>query len=151
MRSAIAHMFRPTVRMGEVDAVLAATVVALLGFGVTMVFSASVIEATVSFHDPFYFLKKQAAYAVASLIVMFGVSRVDYARLRPLTYPILMAVTGLLILSVIGFGQSGGGAVRWIRLGPINIQPSETAKLALVLWLAYSLAKKKEKVRNFKV
>jgi cell division protein FtsW len=79
------------------------------------------------------------------------VSRIDYHRLKPFTYGILAVVTGLLVLSVIGFGHTGGGAARWLRLGPVHVQPSEAAKLALILWLGYSLAKKKEKVRSFSI
>jgi cell division protein FtsW len=82
---------------------------------------------------------------------MWLMSRFDYHRFRPLTYPILAVVTVMLTLSVIGFGHSGGGATRWLSLGPIHIQPSEAAKLGLVLWLAYSLAKKKERVKSFSV
>ncbi len=63
----------------------------------------------------------------------------------------LVAVTGLMLLSVVGFGHSGGGAARWLRLGPVNVQPSEMAKLALILWLAYSLEKKQEKVKSFSI
>ena len=65
--------------------------------------------------------------------------------------PLLAAVTFMMVLSVIGFGHSGGGAARWLALGPIHIQPSEAAKLALVLWLAYSLEKKREKVKSFSI
>lgn len=138
-------------RTGSVDIVLAAAVIGLIGFGVVMVFSASTIEATVTFRDPYYFLKKQGTYALLALAVMTVVSRVDYHRLRPLTYPVLGAVTGLLVLSVVGFGHTGGGAARWLRLGPINIQPSEAAKLALILWLGYSLDKKRDKVKSFSI
>src|SRR6185295_10188368 len=138
-------------RTGPVDIVLAAVVIGLIGFGVVMVFSASTIEATVTFRDPYYFLKKQGAYAILALAVMTIVSRIDYHRLRPFTYPLLGGVTALLALSVIGFGHTGGGAARWLRLGPINIQPSEAAKLALILWLGYSLAKKQDKVRSFSI
>lgn len=141
----------PTERMGPVDPVLAAIVVALIGFGVVMVYSASVIEATVVFRDAQYFLKRQAVYAGASLVVIWLLSRIDYHRLRPLTYPILGGVAALLVLSVIGFGHTGGGATRWLRLGPVHVQPSEAAKLALVLWLAYSLEKKREQVKTFSV
>jgi cell division protein FtsW len=56
-----------------------------------------------------------------------------------MTYPILAVITGLMVLSVVGFGHKGGGAARWLALGPIHIQPSEAAKLALILWLGYSL------------
>lgn len=131
--------------------VLAAVVIGLLGFGVTMVYSASAIEATTVFRDPQYFLKRQAIYAGLGLLILILMSRLDYHRLRPFTYPILGVVTALMVLSVIGFGHTGGGAARWLRLGPINVQPSEAAKLALVLWLAYSLEKKRERVRSFSI
>jgi len=147
--TSLRRLFAPTGRTGPVDVVLAAVVIALLGFGVVMVYSASVIEATLNFRDPQHYLKLQAVYAVTALVVMFVVSRLDYHQLRPLTYPILGTVVVLLLLSVLGFGHTGGGAVRWLRLGPVNIQPSEAAKLALILWLGYSLDKKQEKVRSF--
>jgi cell division protein FtsW len=143
--------FATRAKHGEVDPVLAAVVIGLVGFGIVMVYSASAIEATVVFRDPQYFLKRQAIYGVVGLGLMFAISRVDYHRLRPFTYPILGAVTLLMTLSVIGFGHTGGGAARWLKLGPINIQPSEAAKLALVLWLAYSLEKKKEHVKSFSI
>lgn len=140
-----------TTRRGSIDVVLAAIVIALLGFGVVMVYSASVIEATVVFRDPQHFLKRQVLYALGGLGVMLFVSRVDYHRLKRFTYPLLAAVTFMMVLSVIGFGHSGGGAARWLALGPIHIQPSEAAKLALVLWLAYSLEKKREQVKSFSI
>lgn len=136
---------------GPVDVVLAALAIALLGFGVVMVYSASVIEATVVFRDPQYFLKRQGVYAIGALLLIFGVSRLDYRKLRPFTYPILAVVTLMMILSVIGFGHSGGGAARWLSVGPVHIQPSETAKLGLILWLAYSLEKKRERVKSFSI
>ncbi|MEO7032369.1 MAG: putative lipid II flippase FtsW [Polyangiaceae bacterium] len=136
---------------GPVDLVLASLAIALLGFGVVMVYSSSVIEATVVFHDPQYFLKRQGLYAIGGLIIIFVVSRFDYRKLRRLTYPIMGMVTLMMILSVIGFGHSGGGAARWLSIGPVHIQPSETAKLGLVLWLAYSLEKKRERVKSFSI
>ncbi len=134
-----------------VDPMLAAVIIALIGFGVVMVYSASAVQATVQNHDPQYFLKKQAAYAVASLVALYVVSRVDYHRLYKLTYPVLIGVGLLLTMCVIGFGHSGGGATRWLSVGPVHIQPAEMAKLALVSWLAYSLAKKAERVKTFTV
>lgn len=136
---------------GPVDVVLAAVVVLLLGFGVVMVYSASVVEATVVFRNPQHFVTRQALYALGALMLIFVASRIDYHRLRPFTYPILGAVTLLMILSVIGFGHTGGGAARWLRFGPIHVQPSEAAKLALILWLAYSLDKKRERVKSFSI
>lgn len=151
MKQAVSNLFRPLSRMGPSDPVLAALIVALLGFGVVMVFSASTIEATVSFSDPYYYLRRQSVFATLGLVVMFIASRVDYRRLQPFTYPVLVVVTGLLVASVSGLGHSGGGAARWLRFGPVHVQPSELAKVALVLWLSYSLAKKQERVRSFSV
>jgi cell division protein FtsW len=136
---------------GAMDVTLAAVVIALLGFGVVMVYSASVIEATVVFRDPQYFLKRQAVYAAVSFALMIGLSHIDYHLFRRFTYPILGVVTLLMIMSVVGFGHSGGGAARWLAIGPIHIQPSECAKLALVLWLAYSLEKKRDNVKSFSI
>jgi cell division protein FtsW len=141
----------PARATGAVDPVLAAVVIALIGFGVVMVYSASAVQGTVRHHDPEFFLKRQAIYAAASLLVVFVASRFDYHRLYKLTYPVLVGVGLLLTLTIIGFGHAGGGAARWLSLGPIRIQPAEMAKLSLVIWLAYSLAKKKEHVRNFTV
>ena len=136
---------------GPMDPVLAAIVVALIGFGVVMVYSASAVQATVQHHDPQFYLKKQVAYAAASLLTLFVVSRIDYHRLYKLTYPMLFGVGLLLVACVVGFGHSGGGATRWLAIGPVHVQPAEMAKLALVTWLAYSLAKKAERVKTFTV
>lgn len=138
-------------KLGPLDSVLAAAGIALLGFGVVMVYTSSVVEATTTFRDPEYFLVRQAIYAVVGLFVMLVASRFDYHRIKPFTYPILGVVTVLMILSVTGFGHTGGGAARWLALGPIHIQPSEAAKLALICWLAYSLEKKREKMKSFSI
>ncbi len=151
MSEAKVTQVRPRVRLGDVDVVLAATVIALVGFGVVMVYSASVIEATVVYRDAQYFLKKQGVFALVALTVMFLGSRFDYQRLRKLTYPLLLVVATLMSMTALGLGHSGGGAARWLRVGPVNVQPSELAKLALVLWLAYSLDKKRELVKSFKI
>ena len=134
-----------------VDPVLAALLVALIGFGVVMVYSASAVVATTQNHDAQFYLKRQAAYAVVAVLLLFGLSRIDYHRLYKLTYPFLIGTAVLSILCVAGLGHSAGGATRWIAVGPIHIQPAELAKLAIVGWLAYSLAKKAEKVRTFTV
>jgi cell division protein FtsW len=136
---------------GPVDVVLAAVLVALVGFGVVMVYTASAVQATVQYHDPQFFLKRQTAYAISALLAAWVASRIDYHRLYKLTYPVLAGVGVLLLLCVIGFGHSGGGAARWLSVGPVHVQPAEMAKLSLVIWLAYSLAKKAERVKTFTV
>ncbi len=136
---------------GPVDSVLAAVVIALIGFGVVMVYSASAVEATTKFNDGQYYLKRQAVYAVLALVAMWLSSRLDYRRIKILTYPILFGVAGMLILTISGFGHRAGNADRWLTVGPVHIQPSELAKLAVVMWLAYSLSKKADQVKTFAV
>ena len=137
--------------LGPVDPVLGAIVTALIGFGIVMVYSASAVEATVQMHDPHYYLKRQAIFGVGALVTMWAVSAFDYHRLRKLTYWNLAFVVLTLVVCISGLGHSGGGARRWISLGPIHVQPAEMAKLALVMWLAYSLEKKAERVTTFLV
>lgn len=134
-----------------VDLVLAATVVALIGFGVVMVYSASTVQGTTQHHDAQFFLKRQGAFAIVALALFFLTSVIDYHRLYKLTYPVLGSVGVLLVMCVAGLGHSGGGATRWLSVGPVHIQPAELAKLALVSWLSYSLSKKAEKVKTFTV
>ncbi|EYF02387.1 putative lipid II flippase FtsW [Chondromyces apiculatus] len=136
---------------GPVDAVLAAMVIALVGFGVVMVYSASAIEATVRYKDAQFFLKRQAVYAVVAIAAMFVTSRLDYRRLKPFTYPILIGVVGMLLATVVGLGHRAGNAYRWLAIGPVHIQPAECAKLGIVIWLAYSLSKKQEQIKSFSV
>lgn len=136
---------------GPVDSLLAATVIALIGFGVVMVYSASAVEATTRYKDPEFFLKRQAIWGALALFGMWVASRIDYRRLKALTYPILLSVMGMLTLTVVGFGHRAGNADRWLNLGPIHIQPAELAKLAIVLWLAYSLSKKADQIKSFAV
>ncbi len=133
------------------DVLLAATLVLLIGFGLVMVYSAGAAEAATRYHDGTYFLRRQGVYALSAIALMFGVSMFDYHRIYKLTYPVLFCVAALLVVTLTGFGHSGGGAARWIAVGPVHIQPSELAKLSIVAWLAYSLSKKAEAVRDFSV
>ncbi|WP_437339464.1 putative lipid II flippase FtsW [Sorangium sp. So ce394] len=136
---------------GPVDALLAAVVTALIGFGVVMVYSASAVEATVRYKDAQFFLKRQAVYAVLAIATMWITSRIDYRRIKVLTYPVLIAVTAMLVACVAGLGHKAGNAYRWLALGPINVQPAEVAKLGIVVWLAYSLSKKADRIKSFSV
>src|SRR5579859_3375231 len=104
-------------QVGPVDPILAAIVVALVAFGVVMVYSASAIEGTIYHKDAQFFLKRQVAYAVVGLGLAWIVSRIDYHRFRKLTYPILFVVVGLMLACVLGFGHKGGGATRWLAFG----------------------------------
>jgi cell division protein FtsW len=140
----------PTLAAGAMDPVLLGLVVALIAFGVVMVFSASAVFASQTYHDGHRFLIRQAMFAVVSIGVMLLVSRIDYHRLRPLTYPAVIATVALFIATM-AVGRSAGGATRWIRIGPVDIQAAEVAKLAIILFLAYSLSKKAEQIKTFKI
>lgn len=135
---------------GGADAPLIAVTLLLTVFGVVMVYSASAVFAARVHHNAQFFLVRQGLYALFGAAAMAVVASLDHRRLRALSYPVLLA-TFALMAAVPFLGHRVNGAVRWIRLGPVNLQPSEIAKVALVAWLAHSLSKKQEKIRTFSV
>lgn len=137
--------------LGPADIWIAATLVALVAFGVVMVFSASAVFAETRYGNPLHFLVRQSIFGVVGVLVMFTIARIDYHRYRRLTYPILGLGVFLLLVVALGFGRAAGGAARWIAVGPVNIQPAEPVKVALILWLAYSLSKKRERMGTFAI
>lgn len=136
---------------GALDLGLAAVVLGLLGFGVVMVYSASAVWAGRTHQDPQYYLLRQSIYAAAGAVVLLGGGFVPYPWYRRLTYPILLSSTALLAFVAFGFGHRAGGAMRWISIGPVHVQPAEAVKLALILWLSYSLSKKRDAIRSFSI
>jgi cell division protein FtsW len=112
---------------------------ALVAFGLVMVYSASSARALLGSDDPAYYLKRQALYAVAGLVALVLLSRTDYRRLRHAAGPLLLA-SFVLLVAVLAVGTAVNGARRWIPLGTLTFQPSELAKLALALWIAGLLA-----------
>jgi cell division protein FtsW len=141
----------PPKATGDADPILFGIVFALIAFGVVMVFSASAVFASQRYGNGHFFLVRQGLFTAAALPLMLVASRIDYHRFRRLTYPILIVTTALLVYVALGFGHSAGGAARWIAVGPVHVQPAEMAKLAMILWLAYSLSKKQEAIRTFRV
>ncbi|MGF1465746.1 MAG: putative lipid II flippase FtsW [Sandaracinaceae bacterium] len=137
--------------VGPADALLYGAVIALIAFGVVMVYSASAVFASHTYGSGAYFLIRQGIFAVVALPLIVVVARVDYHHYRPWTYPILAGVVALMLFVALGFGHTAGGASRWITVGPIHVQPAEMAKVALIFWLAYSLSKKGLKVKTFTV
>lgn len=131
------------------DTTMLLLAVVLTCFGVVMVYSSSSIMAEKRYTDGFFFLKRQGVYAIAGFMVMAAAMHFDYQLLRKLAVPFLLFCIALLALVLIpGIGTHAGGASRWIRLGPVSVQPAEVAKLGLVVYMAHSLAKKKEKVKS---
>lgn len=124
--------------------------VTLLGFGIIMVFSASSVAATTEFGDSFHYLKKQAVATVIGLVGMWLFMHIDYHRLKkwaPVALVTAVALLGLVLVKNIGV--EGGGATRWLELGPFNLQPSEVAKVSIVLFLASILSGRQNKITDF--
>ena len=122
----------------------------LTAIGVLMVYSTSSVYSMENFGDPNYYLKRHGIYLALGLISMFALLSVDYRVFRKLVYPAYIIGIGLLI-AVLIIGKDVGGARRWIDLGVFSFQPSEIAKYILVLYLAHSLTKKRDKVDSFMV
>jgi cell division protein FtsW len=124
----------------------------LVGIGVVMVYSASSAVALKKYGSDYYFLKKQALFSLLGLLTLVTFRRVPYRLFRFLAYP-LLGGSILLLLGVWmpGFGVEAGGAQRWLRIGGITFQPSEVARFAMVLYLAYSLSKKQERLEAFSI
>lgn len=135
------------------DLMLLSVVLGLLAIGLAMVYSASGIKALDAQDDPRYFLVQQSAWVAIGLVAMFVVARIDYHRYRRLALPILgIAAVLLVIVLVPGIGTRVGGASRWLRVTSFaGLQPAELAKLALVLYLAFWLAAKRDRVGDWSV
>ncbi len=134
------------------DAALLFPALLLTGIGVVMVYSASSHIAAERFGDSAYFLKKQAAFALAGVFMMVFCRYLSYRLLRIMAYGILGAsflLLGMVLVSSLGY--EANGASRWLRLGGVSFQPSVFAKFALIVYLAYSLNKKKEDMDRFSV
>ena len=132
------------------DLVILLMAVALTCFGVVMVYSASSVMAAKKFNDGFFYLKRQGIYAILGFGVMWFAMRIDYQEWRKYAVPILLCCLLLLVMVFVpGIGGKAKGASRWIRLPGFNLQPSEMAKIALIIYMAYSLDKKQDKVRFF--
>ena len=124
----------------------------LVGIGIVMVYSASSAVALKEFGTDYLFLKKQALFALLGLIGLVICRHFAYRWYRPLAYPLLaVALIFLLAIQFTDFGFSAGGSARWLRLGQLSFQPSEFARFALIVFLAYSLEKKGELLKNFSI
>jgi cell division protein FtsW len=135
--------------LADYDVVLLLMVVALTSFGIVMVYSASSVMAAKNFHDGAYFLKRQGIFALIGFTAAICAMRIDYQLWRKMAVPLLFVSLILLIAVLIpGIGAKVKGASRWIRLPGFNLQPSEFTKIALILYLAYSIDKKQDRIRS---
>ena len=124
------------------SSLLVLTTLGLVAFGLVMVYSATSAPAALGGGDPVHYLKRQSAYAVLGLTLMVVVSRRSFRGLRSLS-AILVPAALVLLLVVLVVGDPVNGARRWIAFGPLVFQPSELAKLALCVWAAAYLARRR--------
>ncbi len=137
------HPVSTKLRHGNTHRLMAATTAAMIGMGLVMVLSASSVEAFKTYGSSFLFFRKQLVGAVVGLLALLGLSRFDYRRLRKVARPLFwLTLAGLVAALIPGIGVSGGGSSRWLAFGPVTVQPSELAKLSLILVSAHLLERK---------
>lgn len=129
-------------RRGQLESnLLVLVTLALVAFGIVMVYSATSAPATVGGGSPMGYLKRQVAFAVVGIAALICLSRFGYRALRPLA-PTLLVGSVVLLAAVLLLGERVNGARRWIGIGPLQFQPSELAKVALVVWVAAYLTRR---------
>lgn len=122
----------------QIDTTLLSVVGLLLIFGLVMISSAGVIYSQTRFGDEYFFFKRQLFYGVIpGLIALFVASKIDYHVWKKFAVPMFfLAIIFLILVFVPGIGSRVYGASRWLQLGPLSFQPSEMAKLSVILYLA---------------
>ena len=139
---------------GGHDAGFMFAIIGLMSIGVVMVYSSSVYMAATNpdILDGTFYLKRQTLnVALGLLALIFGMS-LNYRQMRKWVYPLLLlSIASLALLLIPGLGHTVGRSTRWFRLPFFSFQPSEVAKFAFIVWLAYSLEKKTLKIESFSV
>jgi cell division protein FtsW len=137
---------RRSFRAGHPVVLLTVTIGALVLLGLMMILSASSVASFANYGSSFLFFKKQAVWVAIGLLGFVFFSRLDYRLLRGFGYVLLVVVIGLLFAVLVpGVGVVVGGSSRWLSLGPLSFQPSELAKLALILFAADVFSRKHER------
>ena len=131
------------------DDTLLVTVLVLVIAGLVLLTSISAYNGNVKFHDSFYYLKKQGFATGLGLVGMAVVSRIDYHRWIPQAVPAYL-LSILLGVAVLLFGEEYNGSKRWLSLGPVSFQPSEFAKVAVIVFLSWLIEKNIKKMGKFK-
>jgi len=140
------------VRRSRVYAGLLAVIVTLNLLGLVMVLSASSVIALDTYGSSWYVVSRQAMWLLLGTIACGLVLRVDYQRWRRFSVPALAVSIGLLVLVLVpGLGTNVNGATRWLGYGPFSLQPSELAKLTLLLFVADLLARRAARVADLHV
>lgn len=127
------------------------TIIILALFGLMMIYSASSVWAEYKFNDSFYYFKRQLIFIVIGIFIMYVVSKIDYRIYYEKSNKILLICFILLILVLIpGIGSVRNGSRSWFGIGSLGIQPSEAAKLALIIFTSKYLSKNNKFVKSYK-
>ncbi|MCP4157399.1 MAG: putative lipid II flippase FtsW [bacterium] len=138
------------VKDSKIDKVLIVVTALLLLFGLIMIYSSTMILAKERFHDSFHFLKKQIIWLLAGLVIasIIATLKKPYYLDKRVVYTIVaLAVTGLVMVFFTG---KINNSYRWIKFAGFSVQPSEFAKIGIVLYLAYILGKKDTDINDIK-
>jgi cell division protein FtsW len=146
----MAKVLRILKKIKPSDFTVVILVVALVIFGVVMVFSASYYNSLNDTGSPYGYLKKQLFFAVTGFVIMYIMSIVDYHIFKKLAVPLVIISIILLLLLFTGLGLNVNGATRWIRLGPLSIMPGEIAKVAVIAYVAFYLSPDPKRVLSIK-
>ena len=140
---------RQGLQMAAYDLRLLFPVLFLVGIGIVMIYSSSSALALEKYKTDYYFLVKQGIFSAVGMVALVFCRHFPYRFYRSLVYPILV-LSWLLLLAVLvtGLGHSAGGALRWLRFGFFSFQPSEFARFALIIYLAYSMSKKGSRLKS---
>ena len=132
------------------DRLLIISTVVLVALGVVMVYSTSYVVAMKRFGSEYFFLKRHLIFAVVGIGVFIVSARIPYRVYKKLVYPIfILAILLLLLIFVPSLSHEAGGARRWVKILGFTFQPSEFAKFAVVVFLAYSLEAKQGVIKDF--
>ena len=129
----------------NIDFYMVFSTLALVGVGLLMIGSATHINSPSD--DRYWYVQRQGLFAVANIIIIVVMLKFDYRILGPLGHW-LYGINLLMLIAVMFVGQSALGAQRWIQIGPITIQPSEFAKLIMIISLAHLLDSREEKMKS---
>src|SRR5438045_4448141 len=131
------------------DRALLLAVATLAAFGLVMVFSASEVQGWLWFHNAAYYFEGQLVWLLLGVILLWAAAHVDYHRLRTLALPRGLLSVGLLVLVLLPhFGVEVNGARRWLRLGPLQMQPAELAKVAAIIFMALWLERHRDRLSS---
>jgi cell division protein FtsW len=125
------------------DYMILIPVIALIGVGLVVDYSASSHLAAHRLGDGYFYLKRHALFCLLGLGLMISAKNIPFGFYSKLTYPLLVLSFSLLVLLLVpGFGYKVSGACRWLRWAGFSFQPSELAKISLAIYMAYSMSKK---------